>query len=657
MNNQKKLIIGIISIVVVFIIFLFVNSNNQKIYKTFDSTNTSSSNSINSEQLIKGSLEYKIEVTKQILDGYEGFEVFAESLGWTTNNDIQIPGSPNAIKGDTLRFKAGTIFPDNFRSIGKDSRDQFTGQLEEMIYEPLISWDAEADVFEPALATHWKIHDDQLTYEFRIDPEARFSDGEEVTAHDVVATFKLYMDEGHGDPNVSMYYNEKFNMPVATSKYIVRIKAKKKEWRLIYTLSSVYIYPSKYLDKTTGEQFIDKYQFEFMPGSGPYILDKNRTTNEGDPLIVLNRRDDYWANDHTRNIGIWNFDVIEFLFILDENQQIERFLKGDYDTYGVNRAQWWNQRFIGSEYPLIKRGLIQRKKFINNQPMGLGGIAFNSLKPPFDDIRVREAFCHLWDVKTLQEKLFFNEYVRKNSYFANSKFQNDNNPIQDFNPEYAVKLLNEAGWSVKPGDKWMTNSNGEIFEIERFPTYDGGDRIYSRFVSDLESIGIKMDLVVMQNTFEVAMNRKFELYSGGWVGSLLPNPEGGMHSKYSEELNSSNYTGIADDKIDELIETYNEEWDAEKRVLILQELDSIATRGYYWIFGWDAPYGYRSLNWDKFGMPEKGISYSGGWLDPIIYWWIDPVKKEQINKALKNQNITIPIESEIIDYWDNLKNF
>ena len=56
-------------------------------------------------------------------------------------------------------------------------------------------------------------------------------------------------------------------------------------------------------------------------------------------------------------------------------------------------------------------------------------------------------------------------------------------------------------------------------------------------------------------------------------------------------------------------------------------------------------------------MPDKGISYSGGWLDPIIYWWIDPAKKEQINKALKNKNITIPIEPEIIDYWDNLKNF
>ena len=38
------------------------------------------------------------------------------------------------------------------------------------------------------------------------------------------------------------------------------------------------------------------------------------------------------------------------------------------------------------------------------------------------------------------------------------------------------------------------------------------------------------------------------------------------------------------------------------RVQILQKIDEIATNEYHWAFGWGAPYGYRCLNWNKFGV-------------------------------------------------------
>ncbi len=52
----------------------------------------------------------------------------------------------------------------------------------------------------PALATHWQISPDKLTYRFRIDPNARWSDGQPVVADDVVATWKFVMDKGLQDP-------------------------------------------------------------------------------------------------------------------------------------------------------------------------------------------------------------------------------------------------------------------------------------------------------------------------------------------------------------------------------------------------------------------------------------------------------------------------
>ena len=622
-------------------ILIFSCESNQKVYTTFDTIQG------------KATDQKQLEVSRWT--GGPGFEEIAELISWKTNNDINVIGDPNAIKGDTLKFLAGDVFPNTLRAFGKETRSQLNGVIESMVYEPLLNFDAETFQLEPVLATHWRVLSDSMTFLFRINPDAKFSDGREVTSKDVIATYDILVDEGHGDPNVYTYWKEKFERPVAESKYIVSVKSKKKEWRNLYSIAGLYIYPSYYLEKIDGATYVDKYQFELMPGSGPYILDTERTTQENNGLVVLDRRKSYWAEKHVRNTGLWNFDTVEFIFINDETQEVERFFAGDYDTYSVGRAQWWSQRFVADEYPLIKRGLIQRKKYINFQPAGVSGIAFNTLEKPFSDIRIREAFCHLWDVDKLMDKLFFNEYVRKRSYYPRSKYEHPDNPIQDYNPEYALKLLNEAGWSKKDGDTWLTNENGDIFEIKEFHIYQGWDRILNYFVQDLESIGIKLNLVVIQNPFEMAMNRKFKIYNGGWTGSLLPSPEGMLHSKYSEKLDVTNITGMANPKIDKLIEEYNLNWDMNERVKILQTIDSLATREYHWAFGWGAPYGYRCLNWDKFGIPKNGVGYSGGWLAPISMWWIDPNKKKALESAMNDQTKSIPIENEIVDYWNNLK--
>jgi microcin C transport system substrate-binding protein len=582
-----------------------------------------------------------------------GFEKYADNDGWVTNNNITITGDPKAIKGDTITIVADDVFPPNFRGFGKDSRTQLNSLLEGMVYEYLVGLDAETMQQYPILATHWKISDDSLTFSYRIDPRARWSDGREVTSKDVVASFKILTDEGHGDPNVYTWWDEKFEVPIAESKYIVSVKCKKKEWRLLYGFPGLVIYPSYYLEKITGSSYIEKYQFEMMPGSGPYVLNTEQTTQENNGLVVLDRRTDYWANNHKRNTGLNNFDKIEFIFIADETQMVERFFAGDFDLFLVSRAQWWSQKFIASEYSEIEKGHVQRKKFINFKPTGVGGIAFNTSEPPFDRLNTRKAFSHLWDIDKLIDKLFFYEYVKTNSWFPRSKYENPNNPKQYFDPELAVKLLAQDGWSRKDGDKWMTNKDGEIFEVKEFFIYPNWDRIFNPFIEDLEQIGIKVNLVEIQNPFEKSMKKKFKFQYGGWTGSLLPSPEGMLHSKFADKIDVTNITSMNNEQIDTLIERYNRCWDSEERIKILQELDYIASNEYHWIFGWAAPYGYRCLHWNKFSMPKNSLGYSGDWRTPLSLWWIDPEKKLSLKSAiLKDTNLKI--NPEIIDFYNSL---
>ena len=590
--------------------------------------------------------------------------------GWETNTDINPSGDLNAVKGGTLTMLGGAEYPNTFRNIGKDSRHQILSLMDGLQNEALLGFDYETLEWQPAIATHWKIDDDRLTYWFRIDPRSRWSDGKEIISEDIVAAFKLLIDEGHEDPNVAMYYNDLFEIPEAISKYIVKITSKKIDWRSFRAAAGLTPMPSFYLNKIDGAGYIEKYNFSFLPGSGAYTYDRENSKKGNEGYIVFKRREDYWAKNDSRNIGLYNFDKIKFIFIEDENQQVISFINGDFDIYSGARAQWWVERFTPEKYNEIDKGWVQKVKIFNFLPKGPSGIVFNTQKEPFNDyikdnkgniigpnkngLKVRKAFAHLFDVAKLNKRLFFDEYVRLNTFFYGTPYANPNNPYTEYSPKKALKLLSEAGWNRKSGEQWLSNNKGEIFELD-FLMSPGGERIYSTFQEDLKNVGIKMefDQVDGNSAFSKTMKKEYEITSQGWTAGFFPSPEGMMHSKYADKVEVTNITSMDIPEIDKLIDEYNAEWDAKKRIPLAHEIDSIAVNSYHYALGWTSPYGGRMLYWNKFGIPDKGISYVGGWQSPIFLWWVDPDKDKNLASAQKNDT-KLPQEKQIIDYWDRL---
>ena len=578
-----------------------------------------------------------------------------ENQGWITNKNIFPSGSPNATKGGMITMLGGAEYPSTFRDIGKDSRSQINGLLAGLQYEGLLSFDYERLEWSPGLATHWKISSDSLTYWFRLNPKAKFADGKDVTSEDVIATFKLLIDDGHQDPNVAGFWDDLFEIPIAESKYTFRVTAKKKDWRTFRNFASLTVMPSTYLNKVDGAGYIEKYDFNFMPGSGPYEYDRVNSKKGNEGYIIMKRRDNWWAKDNPENIGIYNFDKIKFIFIEDENQQVISFFNGDYDIYPWSRAQWWVERFNEEKYNEIKNGWVQKIKIFNFLPKGPSGVVFNTKKKPFDDIRIRKAFTHLFDVDKLNKRLFFDEYVRLNTYFYGTPYSNPRNPMLDFSPQKALELLNDAGWVRKDGQQWLTNENNKIFEFE-FLISPGEDRIYTTFQEDLKNVGIKMNFKQVDGSaaFSKTMKKEYEVTGQGWTGGFFPSPEGLMHSKYADEVEVTNITSMAYPELDKLIEAYNAEWDAKKRIPLAHQIDSIAVNSYHYALGWTSPYGARMLYWYKFGMPESGITYVGDWRTPLSHWWVDNFKNKSLQKA-KDSNTSLTIQPTIIDYWNRIK--
>ena len=96
--------------------------------------------------------------------------------GWETNTDFDLIGDPRAVKGGDLR-EYQPDFPSTLRLNGPEANTALNDMIGSMVYETLLGSASDHSRLHSVLATHWQISPDKMTYRFRIDPNARFSDG------------------------------------------------------------------------------------------------------------------------------------------------------------------------------------------------------------------------------------------------------------------------------------------------------------------------------------------------------------------------------------------------------------------------------------------------------------------------------------------------
>jgi microcin C transport system substrate-binding protein len=565
--------------------------------------------------------------------------------GWETNTDYDLIGDPRAVKGGTFRDAVGG-FPGTLRILGPESNTTLNFMIAGMVYEALLGIHPTTLEYIPALATHWQISEDRSTYRFRIDPNARWADGEPVTAEDVVASWSFNMDRGLQDATSQLTYS-KFEMPVAESKYIVRVRSTVPNWRnFLYFSASLQIFPAHILREVDGAKYLEEYNFKLLPGSGPYRVDE-ADVDKGNSL-TMRRRNDYWAATARRNVGLNNFDTIREVVVRDRQLTFEMFKKGDIDTYFVNISREWIEEL---NFDRVQRGLIQKRKIYNDDASGIQGLAFNTRKEPFSDLRVRKALTLLQNRQLLIERLFFNEYVPQNSYYSGGIYENPNNPKNEYDPQAALQLLAEAGWNGRDAQGRLTK-NGQPLVLELLYSDKGSETWMTIYQEELGKLGIGLNLrlVTPETFFKLVMERSYDIASMGWGGLDFPNPETSFASSIADVPDTNNITGFKDARVDELLVAYDREFDQRKRAAIIQEIDGILANSYQYVLAWDAPFN-RIAYWNKFGHPESYISRIGDYHDMPTFWWIDPRKDAELRRALGDNSVSLPVGATEVRYW------
>jgi len=154
-----------------------------------------------------------------------------KDIVWETDNDEPLIGSEKAIRGGTLNVAIGA-YPLTFRIMGPNNNDFFASWNQAFTAGfGLVGRHPVTDKFIPIMATHWSIQKDQKTIYFKLDPDAKFSDGHPITADDYVFTWKMMQSKFIVDPFYNSYAERYYQSVDKIDDHTLRIVGTRPSWR------------------------------------------------------------------------------------------------------------------------------------------------------------------------------------------------------------------------------------------------------------------------------------------------------------------------------------------------------------------------------------------------------------------------------------------
>jgi microcin C transport system substrate-binding protein len=307
---------------------------------------------------------------------------------------------------------------------------------------------------------------------------------------------------------------------------------------------------------------------------------------------------------------------------------------------------------------------VKRQEFPIHRVQSMQGFVLNLRRPQFQDVRVRQAFNLALNFEWINKNLFYDQYVRADSFFGNSDLQAkglpegreleilkemaDKIPPEVFTSEYknpvnatpeevrknlshATKLLAEAGWKVKDGV--FTNAAGTQLTAEFLLVQPDFERIVLPYRNILERLGIKASVRTVdtsqyqrrQDTFD------FDVMVSSFPQSLSPGNEQRdfWGSAAADKEGSHNLIGIKNPAIDTLIDKIVLAKDRADLAAATRALDRILLWSHYVVPQWRAPTD-RIAIWDMFGRPGKLPSQTTAFFQ---VWWYDAAAAKRLSDA------------------------
>ena len=572
-------------------------------------------------------------------------------LAWSANAQETFPraewrdepsplASPDATVGGEISIYAHQ-YPQSFNYYLDNN--VLSGELFGNMYESLLGIDGITAEYVPGLAKSWTISEDKRVFTFTIDERAVWSDGKPVTADDVVFTFQTVQDPKNltGPHKVGL---DDFETPVALDERTVQFVAKKVHWRNLGTAGGLLILPKHAME---GQDF-NRIHFEFPVTSGPYRLGE---VSEG-RFVKMERREDWWGWTLARNRNTANFQTLVYRFFADSENAFESFRRGAIDVFPVYVARLWVNETAGAAFD---RNWIVKQKIYNANPIGFQGFAMNMRRPPYDDVRVRQALAHLLNREKMNSTIMYNQYFLHQSYYEDlyDAAHPCANPVFGFDKDKARSLLAEAGWQANP-KTGLLEKDGKPFVITFLTRDPSSDKFLAIYGEDLKDVGITLNIDRKDwAAWTKDMDQfNYDMTWAAWGAGLFKDPESMWHSREADRPSGNNITGFKNEQVDALIERQTSIFDVRERNAILREIDSLIAREVPYVLLWNINY-TRLLYWNKFGTPPQVLSKFGDERSAYGLWWYDEDAADDLRTAMEEER-ALPARPVEVKYDDML---
>ncbi len=541
--------------------------------------------------------------------------------------------NPNAKKGGRLVLSGFGTFdslnPYILKGISAGGLSLvFESLLEKSLDEPFSAYGL--------LAEDISLAKDKLSVTFTLNPKARFSNGQKVTADDVKFSFDILMSE-KAHPQYRFYYAD-VKQAVVVNEKTIRFDFKRVNPELHLIVGSIPVFSKAWL----GGKDFDKVS-EIKPiSSGPYIVDSFSLGKQ----ITFKRNPDYWAKDLPVRKGMHNFDQVVYKYYKDTTVALEAFKAGEFDFFFENHSKRWARDHVGPRY---NSGEIKKTQLKHQNNAGMQGFVFNTRRDLFKDQRVRRALTLAMDFEWSNSRLFYGQYVRNESYFSNSELASsglptgeelnllnkykDKLPAAVFEKQWyapstkkpsslrdnlreAARLLQDAGWKIENGI--LKNEKGQVFEFNFMLIQKGFERILAPYARNLKKLGIKINYRTVDASLYERRARTFDfdMLVMSFPQSASPGNElrNMFHSVSAEQQGSRNLPGISDPVVDALVDEIISAETREKLIIACRALDRVLLHQDYLVPNWYINV-HRIAYWDKFDIPKTLPLY----YDPITW--------------------------------------
>ncbi len=440
---------------------------------------------------------------------------------------------------------------------------------------------------------------------FRLDPRARFSDGQHVTSADVLFTYELLKAKGKPFHRTSLRSVTATSAPDPLTVTFELGDGSNRELPLLIATM-----PILARHATNAETFADT-TFTAALGSGPYLV---ADVKPGES-VLLKRRNDFWAEDHPLVRGLYRVDEIRYDFYRDASAVFEAFKAGLYDVRLESDPGRWA---TGYDVPAVRDGRIVRETLKLQSPKGMTGMVFNTRRSQFADARVREALGLLFDFEWVNRNLFYGAYKRADSFFADSELSAAQRPVDaketallaafpgavseavragTWQPpssdgsgrdrelaKRAVTLMAQAGYELKEGTM-RAMPGGEPFVFEIAVSSRQQERLALNIASSLTRIGVTAKVRLIDDVQYWRRLSAFDFDMIQWVWPVSSSPGNEQFNRWSsaaaDSKGSLNFAGVKSPAVDSMLRTMLAAREKDDYVAAVRSLDRLLVSGHY----------------------------------------------------------------------------